>query len=122
MLYHWHAALSAADAEWMEGLIKTNLPELKSLDEMTPQLFGKITKQEGHRLMSMPAKDWTFNNLKRGQDGRFSDADLGRIIKDCIEEPAHAFGAHGTPASLKVVDLLGQLQARGVFNVCTLNE
>ena len=122
VLYHWHAALSAADAEWMEKLIRTNLPELKSLDEMTPQLFWKIVKQEGHRLMSTPPKDWTFDNLKRGQDGMFSDADLGRIIKDCIEEPAHAFGAHGTPASLKVVDLLGQLQARGVFNVCTLNE
>ena len=72
--------------------------------------------------MSTPPKDWTFDNLKRGEDGRFSDADLGRVIKDCIEEPAHAFGAHGTPASLKVVDLMGQLQARGVFNVCTLNE
>lgn len=122
VLYHWHAALSAADADWMEELIRTNLPELKSVDEMTPQLFGKLLKQEGHKLMSTPPKDWTFANLKRGQDGRFSDADLGRIIKDCIEEPAHAFGAHGTPASLKVVDLLGQLQARDVFNVCTLNE
>ena len=122
MLYHWHAALSAADADWMEELIRKNLPELKSLDEMTPELFWKLTKQEVMHLMSMPPKEWTFAGIKRGSDGRFSDADLGRIIKDCIEEPAHAFGAHGTPASLKVVDILGQLQARGVFNVCTLNE
>lgn len=122
VLYHWHAALSAADADWMEELIRKNLPELKSLDEMTPELFWKLTKQEVMHLMSMPPKEWTFAGIKRGQDGRFSDADLGRIIKDCIEEPAHAFGAHGTPASLKVVDILGQLQARGVFNVCTLNE
>lgn len=122
VLYHWHASLSAADATWMEELIRKNLPELKSLDEMTPQLFMKMAKQEGHALMSKAPKEWTFSGLERGQDGRFSDADLGGIIKDCIEEPAHAFGAHGTPASLKVVDLLGQLQARGVFNVCTLNE
>jgi hypothetical protein len=122
VLYHWHAALSAADADWMEELIRKNLPELKSLDEMTPELFWKLTKQEVMHLMSMPPKEWTFSGIKRGPDGRFSDADLGRIIKDCIEEPAHAFGAHGTPASLKVVDILGQLQARGVFNVCTLNE
>lgn len=122
VLYHWHAALSAADAKWMEELVRTNLPELKSLDEMTPQAFWKLAKQEGHKLMEMDAKDWTFDNLKRGPDGSFSDEDLGRIIKDCVDEPAHAFGAHGTPASLKVVDLLGQLQARGVFNVCTLNE
>lgn len=122
VLYHWHAALSAADATWMEELIRTNLPELKSLDEMTPQLFGKLAAQEGHRLMSTPPKDWTFAGLTRGQDGAFTDADIGKIIKDCIEEPAHAFGAHGTPSSLKVVDVLGQLQARGAFNVCTLNE
>jgi hypothetical protein len=122
VLYHWHASLSEADAEWMEGLIREHLPELKSLDEMTPALFWKLTKQEMGKLMSKAPKDWTFWNLERGADGKFSDADLGKIIKDCIEEPAHAFGAHGTPASLKVVDIMGQLQARGVFNVCTLNE
>lgn len=122
VLYHWHAALSAADGQWMEDLIRANLPALKSLDEMTPHHFWQVAKQEGDKLKSMPAREWTFDGLKRGADGSFSDADLGRIIKDCIEEPAHAFGAHGTPSSLKVVDLMGQLQARGVFNVCTLNE
>ena len=122
VLYHWHAALSAADGQWMEDVIRWNLPDVKSIDEMTEDLFLKVMKQEGHKLMSTPPKEWTFNNLKRGPDGRFSDVDLGKVIKDCIEEPAHAFGAHGTPASLKVVDIMGQLQARGVFNVCSLNE
>lgn len=122
VLYHWHAALSAADAEWMETLIKWNLPDLKSLDDMTPELFGKILMQEGGKLMSTPAKDWTFNGLKRGSDGRFNDAELAALIKDCVEEPAHAFGHNGTPAALKVVDIMGQLQARDVFNVCTMNE
>ncbi|RMZ82446.1 hypothetical protein DV737_g2059, partial [Chaetothyriales sp. CBS 132003] len=122
VLYHWHAALSAADADWMEELIRKNLPELKSLDDMTPQHFEKVMKQEVFKLLVVPSREWTFGGLKRGQDGRFSDADLGRVVKDCIEEPAHAFGAHGTPASLKVVDILGQLKARGVFNVCSLNE
>lgn len=122
VLYHWHAALSAADADWMEDLIKHNAPEVKNLDDMTPQIFMKIAHKEAARLQSTHPKDWTFGGLKRTPEGPFSDADLGRVIKDCIEEPAHAFGAHGTPASLKVVDILGQLQARGVFNVCTLNE
>ena len=72
--------------------------------------------------MASPSKEWTFGGLKRGPDGRFNDVDLAEIIKDCIEEPAHAFGAHGTPASLKVVDLMGQMQARDLFNVCTMNE
>lgn len=122
VLYHWHASLSAADAKWMEDLIRWNLPDLKSLDEMTPQHFWTVVKNEGHKLMATEPRKWTFDNLERGPDGRFKDSDLGRILKDCIEEPAHAFGAHGTPASLKVVDLMGQLQAREVFNVCTLNE
>jgi len=122
VLYHWHAALSAADEQWMGELLKWNLPDLKSLDDMTPQLFGRVLMQEGHKLMETLPSQWTFNNLKRGEDGRFNDVELAELIKDCIEEPAHAFGAHGTPASLKVVDIMGQLQAREVFNVCTLNE
>lgn len=122
VLYHWHAALSAADAEWMEEIIRKNLPHVKSLEEMTPELFWELTAKEGERMKKTHPKDWTFGGLQRTADGSYNDADLGRIIKDCIEEPAHAFGAHGTPASLKVVDLLGQLQARDIFNVCTLNE
>lgn len=127
VLYHWHASLSAADAEWMDWTIKHHLPEYKtkSIDQITEEDFMTMVKKIGHELLGEgqpPAKQWEFAGLKRGKDGRFDDADLGRIIKDCIEEPAHAFGAHGTPASLKVVDLMGQRQAREIFNVCTLNE
>ncbi|KAJ9608759.1 hypothetical protein H2200_006530 [Cladophialophora chaetospira] len=122
VLYHWHAALSAADAKWMDDVIKWKLPHLKSVDEMTPKLFWQMAGEITEDLLSKPAREWTFGDLKRGPDGSFDDADLGRLIKDCIEEPAHAFGANGTPASLKVVDLMGQLQAREIFNACTLNE
>lgn len=122
VLYHWHAALSAADDKWMENMLRWTLPELGSLDDMTVEMFQKVMKTVGHQLMSTPPREWTFDNLKRGSDGRFNDVDLAEIIKDCIAEPAHAFGAHGTPASLKVVDLMGQLQARELFEVCTMNE
>ena len=122
VLYHWHATLSAADSKWMEDVIHWNLPKIKSLNEMTPRLFWGMAKTITDDLLSKPASEWTFADLKRGPDGSFDDADLGRLIKDCIEEPAHAFGANGTPAALKVVDLMGQLQARDVFNACTLNE
>jgi len=122
VLYHWHAALSAADDKWMEGLLRSNLPELGSVDDMTVEKFQKVMMIQGHALMSKPPQQWNFGGLKRSEDGKFNDVDLAEIIKNCIEEPAHAFGAHGTPASLKVVDIMGQLQARDVFNVCTLNE
>jgi hypothetical protein len=122
VLYHWHAALSAGDEKWMEDRLRANLPDLKSLDDITAEMFSKVVMAEGHKLMTTPPKEWTFGGLLRGPDGRFSDVDLAEILKDCIEEPAHAFGAHGTPESLKIVDIMGQLQARNVFNVCTMNE
>jgi cytochrome P450 len=122
VLYHWHAALSAADENWMEEIIRSVFPDLRHIDDVTIEMFHKVMKVYGHDLMNKKPWEWTFGGLQRGADGRFNDAQLSELIKDCIEEPAHAFGAHGTPASLKVVDLMGQLQAREMFNVCTLNE
>lgn len=122
VLYHWHAALSAGDEKWMEDVLKEELPDLKSVDDVTVDMFKTVMMKRGHELVSTPAKEWTFAGLQRGPDGRFDDASLAEIIKDCIEEPAHAFGAHSTPACLKVVDIMGQLQARDIFNVCTMNE
>lgn len=106
----------------MQDIVKSVYPDLKSWDDLTHDMFLEVMKVYGHKLHSKEAKEWTFGGLKRQEDGRFKDSDLAEIIKSCIEEPAHAFGAHGTPASLRVVDLMGQLQARDVFNVCTLNE
>jgi hypothetical protein len=122
VLYHWHAALSAADDAWMQNLIKERHPEVKDMDDVTPAIFMDVMAWYGERLTKTEPKNWTFNGLTRQADGTFSDADLSSIIKSCIEEPAHAFGAHGTPVSLKVVDMLGMLQARNAFNVCTMNE
>lgn len=122
VLYHWHAALSAADDKWMEGVIRASCPHIKSMEEVGLKEYGMVLQNAEKRFKSSHPKDWEFNGFKRGPDGRFSDVDLGEILKDCIEEPAHAFGAHGTPASMKVVDVMGQLQARNMFNVCTMNE
>jgi hypothetical protein len=106
----------------MQGLIHERMPHLKSLDDVTEDTYKEIMKHYGYKLATTPTKDWTFGGLKRQADGRFKDSDLAEIVKKCIEEPAHEFGAHGTPLSLKIVDIMGQRQAREVFNVCTLNE
>lgn len=106
----------------MEDLLRKALPNLGSVDDLTVDMFKEVVKGAGHKLMATPAREWTFANLKRTQNGSFDDVELAEIIKDCIEEPAHAFGAHGTPASLKIVDIMGQLQARNLFQVCTMNE
>ena len=106
----------------MEGLLRKQFPDLESLDDVTIEMFQTVMMEYGHHLMTTTPKEWTFSGLKRQPDGRFKDSELADIIKGCIEEPAHEFGANGTPASLKIVDIMGQLQAREVFNVCTLNE
>jgi hypothetical protein len=122
VLYHWHAALSAADDKWMEDVIRQVFPDIKSVDDVTKEMFLQVMMVHGHKLMATPPKDWTFGGLQRQANGKFKDHELAEVFKSCIEEPAHAFGAHGTPASLRVVDLMGQIQAREIFNVCTLNE
>lgn len=122
VLYHWHAALSAADDAWMQEIIREVYPDIESLQELDVDMYRNMMKTYGHRLMEQEAKTWTFGGLERGEDGRFDDKQLADLLKGCIEEPAHEFGAHGTPQSLKIVDIMGQLQARNVFNVCTLNE
>jgi len=122
VLYHWHASLSATDDKWMESMLRHQFPDLQSLDDVTIEMFQKVMMWYGQKLTTTPPKHWTFGGLERQANGRFKDTDLAEIIKSCIEEPAHEFGAHGTPLSLKVVDIMGQLQARDVFNVCTLNE
>ena len=104
VLYHWHAALSAADAGWMENVIKTALgDEFKSMDELTIEDFWKVVKTQGMSLMvdmktgtRKPERLWTFGGLERGEDGRFKDSDLADIIKGCVEEPAHAFGTYSS--------------------------
>ena len=132
------AALSAEDAWWMEDRIKKAFETLgekfgrkfTTLDEVTVDDFQKIILP--FQLASLMGGDpkhptilpqnWEFGGLKRGEGGRFSDTDLAELMKDCVEAPAHAFGAHGTPASLRFVDILGMMQARDTFNVCTMNE
>ena len=121
VLYHWHATLSAADEQWMEAMIKREHPD-KAIDEIGPMEFMGMVKKHQATLDSTPPKEWTFGGLKRGEDGRFDNHALGELIKDCIEEPAHAFGARSTPSSMKVIEIMSMLQARNTFNVCTMNE
>lgn len=120
-MYHWHAALSKEDDWWMRDEIKKFI-KVDDVENLTlDEWWAFVGAAYGDRMSKKP-KDWEFANFKRGPDGRFNDAELADLIKSCIEEPAHAFGAHGTPASLKYVDVLGMKQAREKFNVCTMNE
>ncbi|KAJ3035169.1 hypothetical protein HDV00_004291 [Rhizophlyctis rosea] len=122
VLYHWHAALSAADEQWIEQVFKRDFPDAATIDDITPQMYFKLAGERSKAISTMEAKQWTFGGLKRNAEGRFDDKDLAELIKDCIEEPAHAFGARSIPSAMKIIEVMSQLQARNVFKVCTLNE
>lgn len=122
VLYHWHAALSAADDRWMQDIVRNAFPDASSTQDITMEMYHKMMYKYAAKFKEQEPREWTFGGLERQADGHFDNQQLADLIKDCIEEPAHEFGAHGTPQSLKIVDIMGQLQARNVFNVCTLNE
>ncbi len=62
-----------------------------------------------------------YFSLKRGPDGTFSDDDLARVLQDATESVAGAYRARGTPAALRIVEILGMEQGRR-WGVCSMNE
>jgi len=95
----------------MEDVLHAGCPG-KEIDDITVDDFKAMAMKHGHKLVASPPKDWTFGGFERDSEGRFNDDALAELLFDCCEEPAHQFGARGTPSSLKVVDIMGQLQAR----------
>lgn len=120
-LYVWHSALSSADEKWMADIFREAYPD-KDLDDLGPMEFMGVAKKHKAVLDALPPSQWEFNGLKRGPDGHFEDDALAKLIKDCVEEPAHQFGARCQPSAMKVIAIMGQLQSRNVFNLCTMNE
>jgi len=66
-------------------------------------------------------RTWTFNGFVREDDGRFSDDDLARVLHDAAQNVAGAFKARGTPAVMRIMEILG-VEAGRNWGVCTLNE
>ncbi|KAJ3760774.1 heme peroxidase [Lentinula raphanica] len=123
VLYRWHATTSAVDEQWTNNLFKTIFD--KPLDQLTPTDFGGAFFKLLSQIDPDPSKR-TFGgdetiSLERGPDGRFSDDKLAEILLDATEHPAGAYRARGTPAALKVIEVLGIQQARQ-WGVCTMNE
>ncbi|KAJ4490906.1 heme peroxidase [Lentinula aciculospora] len=119
VMYRWHATTSAADEKWTENFFQSIFTN-KPLDQLTPADFGGAFFKILSQIDSDPSKR-TFAGLQRGPDGRFSDDDLANILHDATENAAGAYRARGTPAALKVIEVLGIQQARQ-WGVCTMNE
>ncbi|KAG9119113.1 hypothetical protein FRC07_006027 [Ceratobasidium sp. 392] len=121
LLYRWHATLSAADEKWTETMMRNRFGG-KDPNTLTWTDFA-TTMADEKRVSKDEPKDWKIrdkhgNELQRGKDGRFKDADLAAILHDATEHISGAFSARNTPEVLRIVEVMGIMQARK-WGVCT---
>ncbi|GAA5912247.1 hypothetical protein JCM6882_005206 [Rhodosporidiobolus microsporus] len=120
MVYRWHSSISDKDAKWIEGLFRETIGD-KPIEELTRADFGAALASLA-RTQGKDPRGWTIPGLKRTDSGAFADEDLCRLLTEATDEVAGAFGANGSPAVMKIVDVLGMATARDEWNVCTMNE
>ncbi|KAI0640160.1 heme peroxidase [Trametes polyzona] len=121
ILYRWHATTAQEDIKWTESIFSEAFKDTgKSFDQLELKDFVPAVVKTWKNVETDPRKR-TFAGIKRGPDGRFSDDDLARILQDATEKPAGTYRARGAPPVLRVVEMMGMVQARN-WGVCTMNE
>jgi len=131
-----HATTSVEDAKWVEAIFG-KLFSGKSPEEITPADFKIVAKkmQESEpdiqhwtfgKFVPDPPPPLllilnTFSSIQRQADGTFKDSDLANILKNSTEHPAAAFRARGTPAVMRLHEVMGIEQNRR-WGVCSLND
>ncbi|CAG8496039.1 13286_t:CDS:2 [Ambispora leptoticha] len=118
-IYRWHPAIAEDDEKWineeLKRVLKTDHPE--DIDVET------FKKRFGEWLRNLPAdpSEWTFNNMKRDENGNFPNSDIANELIKGTEKIAGAFGANNIPLTLRVVEVLG-IQSARAMGVCSLND
>lgn len=121
LLYRWHATTAREDVEWTEAEFKEIFKSSgKPLDQINLTDF-KVAARQLFSLQEPNPRKREFGGIKRGPDGMFSDDDLAKILHDATEKVAGAYRARGTPAALKIIEVMGMEQARR-WGVCSMNE
>ncbi|KAF8809484.1 linoleate diol synthase [Phlegmacium glaucopus] len=117
-LYRWHATISEADEQWTRKVFNRLFDE-KPVEEVTVEDFKQAAV---HALHTQPKiTHWTFGTIHRQPDGRFKDEDLAKILHDATEHSAAAFRARGTPAVMRLNEVMGIEQSRQ-WGVCSMND
>jgi hypothetical protein len=119
LVYRWHAAVSERDDKWTQEAYRQMFPGKEPSQVGMEELLQGLGKFEA--TLSSNPQDRPFANLKRREDGRFSDDALVEILRDSIEDVAGSFGANRVPAILRSIEILGIEQARS-WNLASLNE
>ncbi|KAJ7442287.1 linoleate diol synthase [Mycena latifolia] len=117
-LYRWHATTSVEDEKWV-GQVFEEIFDGKDPELVTIADFAAAARKV--QEMQPDITHWTFGNLKRQADGSFKDEDLANILHNATEHPAAAFRARGTPASMRLHEIMGIEQNRR-WGVCSLND
>ncbi|KAJ6548164.1 linoleate diol synthase [Mycena vulgaris] len=117
-LYRWHATTSVEDEKWISEVFKEAF-DGKDPENVTKAEFGAAARKV--EMMRPDITHWTFGNLERQADGTFRDSDLANILQNATENPAAAFRARGTPASMRFLEIMGIEQNRQ-WGVCSLND
>ncbi|KAG6861378.1 hypothetical protein C0995_000784 [Termitomyces sp. Mi166 len=118
ILYRWHTTLSEKDLKWTEDVFRGILGD-RPFEELSLKDLGVVAHLFDN-IASNPAER-TFAGLERGPDGTFFDDDLAEILYSATECPAGAFRGRGTPAVLRLAEVMGIEQSRA-WGVCTMNE
>ena len=118
-LWQWHATTAKDHIKWTEDIFNAAFPG-KPLNKLDINDFKSGVVRTFMNVDKNP-RTRTFADLKRGPDGRFSDDDLARVLHDATEQVSGAYRARGSPAPLRIVEIMGMLQARE-WGVCTMNE
>lgn len=89
LIYRWHSATSRKDEKWAQGFFEQLFP---GKDPRTLSLaeFRNGFQLWAHSLDKDPGK-WTFNGLKRTKGGKFSDADILKLLVEGTKDIAGLF-------------------------------
>ncbi|KAK2798076.1 hypothetical protein FQN51_007895 [Onygenales sp. PD_10] len=121
LLYRFHATISQRDEKWLDDFFGEIFASTgKPIDELTLR-DGMAAIGRFEAMIPKDPSQRNFGGIKRGENGKFNDEDLVKILKESIEDPAGSFGARNTPKALRVVEILGIHQARK-WRTSSLNE
>lgn len=119
LLYRFHSVISRRDEKWLNESFKTIFGD-KPVDQLTPQEFMQGFYRMEQMIPEDPARR-EFGGLNRDQQGRFNDAELVKVMKESMEDPAGIFGPRMVPKALRVIEIIGIIQSRR-YQLGSLNE
>lgn len=88
LLYRFHSTISQRDEKWLDDFFGDIFSGTgKSIDELD---LGDGMKALGRFAAQIPEdpSERNFGGIKRGEDGKFNDEDLVKILKEGMEDPA----------------------------------